>query len=91
MAQCPKCQSSNVAVTEEVYTRKGRAYYRFLQVVFTLLILIFFFSNQEYATGFVSVIGVNIIIWVLSLINASKRATSKTKISCLECKYKTYI
>jgi len=91
MAQCPKCQSSNVAVTEEVYTRKGRAYYRFLQVVLSFVIILFFFSIEEYATGFLSAIGVSIIIWVLSLINASKRATSRTKLSCLLCKHKTYI
>jgi hypothetical protein len=91
MAQCPKCQSPNVVVTEEVYTRKGRAYYRFLQFVFSFALLIFFFSIEEYATGLLSAFGVTIIIWVLSFINSSKRATSRTKLSCLVCHSKTYL
>jgi hypothetical protein len=91
MAQCPTCQSSNVVVTEEVFTRKGRGYYRFLQTITTLGILLSFFAFEAYVQGFLIAILANIVIAIFSILNASKRASSRTKLTCLTCKKKHYI
>jgi hypothetical protein len=91
MAQCSHCQSNNVVVTEEVFTRKGRGYYRFLQTITTFGILILFFAYEAYANGIFFAILANVVIAILSLINASKRASSRTKLTCLSCKRKQYI
>jgi hypothetical protein len=91
MAQCPSCQSENVVVTEEVFTRKGRAYYRFIQTVLVLAIMGISVALNEPLTGFLVAIFVSVILSVLSVVNAGKRALSKTKLSCLNCKTKTYL
>jgi ABC-type antimicrobial peptide transport system permease subunit len=91
MAQCPSCQSTNVVITEEVFTRKGRGYYRFLQTIATIGILMVFFAFEAYSQGLFIAILANIIIGILSIINASKRSSSRTKVTCLICKKKHYI
>jgi hypothetical protein len=91
MAKCPKCQSSNVVVTEEVYTRKGRTFYRFVQTILVILIIMIAYGFNELFLGILLAIAASIVISVFSLINASKRAISKTKLSCLDCKAKTYL
>lgn len=91
MAQCPTCHSSNVVITEEVYTRKGRGYYRFLQSIFIFIIMIPAVALEQIPTGFLLAIGTSIFIWFLSLMNATRRAKSKTKITCLSCRAKHYL
>lgn len=91
MAQCPHCQSSNVVVTEEVYTRKGRGYYSFIQTIVIIGMLIFGFSINDVGLGFLLALGGAIMVSIFSLINASKKANSRTKLHCLSCKTKTYL
>ena len=91
MAQCPRCQSSNVVVTEEVFTRKGSAFYRFWQTIVVIGFVLFGFTINDWGLGFMLAIGGGILVSIFSLVNASKKATSKTKLSCLNCKEKTYI
>jgi hypothetical protein len=87
MPQCPSCQSTNVIVTEEVYTRKGRAYYRFWQTV----VVFFGYAMNDFALGFFLALGGGLTVSVFSLINASKKSVSKTKVSCLSYKQKTLL
>ena len=47
----PSCQSSNVVVTEEVFTRKGRAYYSFLGTIWMIGSMILFFSFEAFVEG----------------------------------------
>jgi len=91
MAQCPACQSSNVVMTEEVFTRKGRAYYRFIQTVVVIVIIAVSFALNEFATGILLALGAGIIVSIFSLINASKKSVSRTKVICLRCKQKHYL
>jgi hypothetical protein len=91
MAQCPTCQSTNVVVTEEVYTRKGRAFYRFWQTIIIVVILLVGFAMEAYAFAFIAAIIGGLSVNVFSLINASKQSTSRTKLSCLACKTKVYL
>jgi uncharacterized membrane protein len=91
MAQCPKCQSTNVVVTEEIYVRKGRAYYRFWQFVVVVTIMLIGIAIGEFALGFLGALTGGVIVSIFSLINASKKSNSRTKISCLSCKEKTYL
>jgi len=91
MAQCPRCQSSNVVVTEEVFTRKGNAFYRFWQTIVVIGFVLFGFAINDWGLGFMLAIGGGILVSIFSLVNASKKATSKTKLSCLNCKEKTYL
>jgi hypothetical protein len=91
MAHCPNCQSSNIVVTEEVYTRKSRLYYRFLQTISIIIIMIISVILNEIIVGFLLSFGVALAIYVLALINASKKSSSRTKISCLDCKKKAYL
>ncbi len=91
MAQCPHCQSSNVVVTEEVFTRKGSGFYRFWQTIVVIGFVLFGFAINDWGLGFMLAIGGGILVSIFSLVNASKKATSKTKLSCLNCKEKTYI
>ncbi len=91
MAKCPSCHSHNVVVTEEVYTRKGRGYYRFLQTLTFFLIIGIAIALEELATGILIAIGSSLLIGVMSLFNAAKRAKSRTKITCLACHNKQYL
>jgi hypothetical protein len=91
MAQCPSCKSNNTVVTEEVYTRKGRSYYKFWQTIIVIASLWFGFATNQVILGILLAIGAAILVSVFSLINAGKRASSKTKITCLDCKAKTYL
>lgn len=91
MAHCPQCQSTNVVVTEEVFTRKGSGYYRFLQTVVFIGFIVFGFIIQDIGLGFILAIAGGILVSVLSLFNATKKATSRTKLSCLQCRAKTYL
>ena len=91
MAQCPRCQSTNVVVTEEVFTRKGRAYYRFWQTVVVVVFVLFGTVIGDLALGFFLGLAGGILVGIFSLINSGKKATSRTKISCIACKEKTYI
>jgi hypothetical protein len=91
MAQCPSCQSTNVIVTEEVYTRKGRAYYRFWQTVVVITLFLVGYAMNDFALGFFLALGGGLTVSVFSLINASKKSVSRTKVSCLGCKEKTYL
>ena len=91
MAQCPRCQSTNVVVTEEVFTRKGRAYYRFWQTVVMVVLVMVGTAIGDLALGFFLGLGGGILVGIFSLINSGKKATSRTKISCIACKEKTYI
>ena len=91
MPSCPHCQSSNVVVTEEVYTRKGRLYYRFWQGVFVFVSIYIGFLVEQLAYGFLAAIAISLVIKVFSLINASKRSRSRTKIICLTCNRKQYL
>lgn len=91
MTQCPKCQSSNVVVTEEVYVRKGKGYYQFWQTILVLLTLGISVAVEQLAVGILIAIAVAITVSVFSLINANKKATSRTKLSCLACQQKTYL
>ena len=91
MAHCPQCQSTNVVVTEEVFTRKGSGYYRFLQTVVVIGFVFFGFIIKDLGLGFILAITGGIFVSVLSLFNAGKKAYSRTKLSCLTCKTKTYL
>lgn len=91
MAQCPKCNSTNVVVTEEVYTRKGNAYYRFWQFIVVVAMIGLGFAIQNPALGFLLGIGGSIMVGVFALINSGKKANSRTKLSCLQCQQKTYL
>ena len=91
MAHCPQCQSSNVVVTEEVYTRKGRAYYSFIQTIVIIGMVLFGFAIDNIGLGFIFALGGAILVSIFSLINAGKKANSRTKLSCLTCKTKTYL
>lgn len=91
MAQCPRCQSTNVVVTEEVFTRKGRAYYRFWQTVVVVVMVMFGMAIGDFSTGIFLGLGGGLLVGFFSLINSGKKATSRTKISCVACKEKTYI
>lgn len=91
MPVCPSCQSSNVVVTEEVFTRKGKAYYSFLGTLWMVGSLAVFFSFEAYAEGVMVTIAGLVVLKVLSIINAGKRAKSRTKVTCLSCKQKTYL
>jgi hypothetical protein len=91
MAQCPSCHSRNVVVTEEVYTRKGRGYYRFLQTLTFIVIIGISVALEQLTTGILIAIGSSLIIGVMSLFNAAKRAKSRTKITCLACRTKQYL
>ena len=91
MAQCPKCQSTNVVVTEEVYVRKGRAYYRFWQFIVVASIMLIGIAVGDIILGFFGALIGGVIVSIFSLINASKKSSSRTKISCLACKEKTYL
>jgi hypothetical protein len=91
MPQCPSCQSTNVIVTEEVYTRKGRAYYRFWQTIVVITLVIFGFAINEFFIGIFLAIGGGLTVSVFSLINASRKSVSRTKISCLLCRQKTFL
>jgi hypothetical protein len=91
MAQCPHCQSSNVVVTEEVFTRKGSGFYRFWQTIVVIVLMLLGVALNDFALGFMLALGGGILVSIFSLVNASKKATSKTKLSCLNCKEKTYL
>jgi hypothetical protein len=91
MPQCPSCQSTNVIITEEVYTRKGRAYYRFLQTVVVFTLFLFGYAMNDFALGFFLALGGGLTVSIFSLINASKKSVSRTKVSCLSCKQKTLL
>jgi hypothetical protein len=91
MPQCPSCHSTNVIVTEEVYTRKGRAYYRFWQTVVVITLFLVGYAMNDFALGFFLALGGGLTVSVFSLINASKKSVSRTKVSCLGCKEKTYL
>ena len=91
MPQCPSCQSANVIITEEVYTRKGRAYYRFWQMIVVITLIVFGFAINDFILGFILALIGAIIVSVFSLINASKKTVSKTKVNCLNCKQKTFL
>ena len=91
MPQCPSCQSTNVIITEEVYTRKGRAYYRFWQIIVVITLIVFGFAINEFVLGFILALIGAIIVSVFSLINASKKSVSRTKVNCLSCKQKTFL
>ncbi len=91
MATCPKCQSDNVVVTEEVFTRKGKAFYRFWQTIIVIFFVLFGFASQNIGLGFILAIVGGLTVNVFSLINAGKQSSSKTKMTCLSCKEKTYI
>ena len=91
MATCPQCQSNNVVITEEVFTRKGRVYYRFLQTILVVLIMVIGFVLNELLTAFFIALLASVIIGIFSLVNASKRAISKTKLVCLSCQHKRYL
>ena len=91
MPTCPSCQSANVVVTEEVFTRKGRAYYSFLGTIWMIGSILIFSSFDTYVEGFLVAIAGLIVIKIVSIFNAGKRAKSRTKLSCLTCKQKTYL
>ena len=91
MAQCPRCQSTNVVVTEEIFTRKGRVYYRFWQTVVVVVMVMFGMTIGDVSTGIFLGLGGGLLVGIFSLINSGKKATSRTKISCVACKEKTYI
>jgi hypothetical protein len=91
MPQCPSCQSTNVIVTEEVYTRKGRAYYRFWQTIIVITLFLLGFAMNDLALGFFLALGGGLTVSVFSLINASKKSVSRTKVNCLNCKQKTFL
>jgi hypothetical protein len=91
MAQCPSCQSTNVVVTEEIFTRKGRLYYRFWQTIWVFFFIGGGFVIEQIAYGFLAAFLSAIIVAIFSLVNASRRATSKTKLTCVTCKRVTYL
>jgi hypothetical protein len=91
MPQCPSCHSTNVIVTEEVYTRKGRAYYRFWQTIIVITLFLLGFAMNDLALGFFLALGGGLTVNVFSLINASKKSVSRTKVNCLNCKQKTFL
>jgi hypothetical protein len=91
MPQCPSCQSTNVIITEEVYTRKGRAYYRFWQTIIVITLFLLGFAMNDLALGFFLALGGGLTVSVFSLINASKKSVSRTKVNCLSCKQKTFL
>ncbi len=91
MAQCPQCSSTNVVVTEEVYTRKGNAYYRFWQFIIVVAMVLLGGAIENYGLGILLAIGGSILVGVFALINSGKKATSGTKLFCLVCKVKTYL
>jgi hypothetical protein len=91
MPQCPSCQSTNVIITEEVYTRKGRAYYRFWQTIIVITLFLLGFAMNDLALGFFLALGGGLTVSVFSLINASKKSVSRTKVNCLNCKQKTFL
>jgi hypothetical protein len=91
MPQCPSCQSTNVIITEEVYTRKGRAYYRFWQTIIVITLFLLGFAMNDLALGFFLALGGGFTVSVFSLINASKKSVSRTKVNCLNCKQKTFL
>jgi len=91
MTQCPRCLSTNIVVTEEVFTRKGRLYYRFWQTVIVVMMVMFGVAIGDLALGFFLGLGGGLLVGIFSLINSGKKATSRTKISCISCKEKTYI
>jgi uncharacterized membrane protein len=78
-------------VTEEVFTRKGRLYYRFWQTVIVVMMVMFGVAIGDLALGFFLGLGGGLLVGIFSLINSGKKATSRTKISCISCKEKTYI
>jgi hypothetical protein len=91
MAQCPSCKSNNTVVTEEVYTRKGKSFYRFWQTIIVIGFIWFGFASNQPVLGIGLALVGGIIVNVFSLINSGKRASSKTKLTCLDCKTKTYL
>ena len=91
MAQCPTCQSSNTIATEEVFTRKGRAYYRFWQTIWVFFFIGGGFVIEQIAYGFLAAFISAILVAIFSLVNASRRTTSKTKLTCISCKHVTYL
>jgi transposase-like protein len=91
MPQCPSCHSTNVIVTEEVYTRKGRAFYNFWQTVVIISMILLGYAMNNLALGFMLALGGAVIVSIFSLINASKKSVSRTKVSCLSCKQKTLL
>jgi hypothetical protein len=91
MAQCPRCQSTNVVVTEEVFTRKGRAFYRFWQTIVVIVFVSFGLAIGDFFLGFFLALGGGILVGIFSLVNAGKKSTSRTKLSCIDCKEKTYL
>jgi len=91
MAQCPHCQSANVVVTEEVFTRKGRGFYSFMQTLVVVTMMLLGFTINNLGLGLMLALGGAIFVSIFSLINAAKKANSRTKLSCLNCKTKTYL
>ena len=91
MPQCPSCQSANVIITEEVYTRKGRAYYRFWQMIVVITLIVFGFAINDFILGFILTLIGAIIVSVFPLINASKKSVSRVKVNCLNYKQKTFL
>ncbi|MBM3909334.1 MAG: hypothetical protein FJ352_00985 [Firmicutes bacterium] len=79
MAQCPHCQSTNVVVTEEVFTRKGRGFYSFMQTLVVVTMVLLGFAINNLGLGFILALGGAIVVSIFSLINAAKKAHSRTK------------
>ena len=77
MAQCPRCQSTNVVVTEEVITRKESVYYRFWQTVVVMVMIGMAIGN--FSTGIFLGLGGELLVGFLSLINAGKKSNVKNK------------
>ena len=91
MLSFPSCPSSNVVVTEEVYTRKGQAYYSFVGTVWMIGSIVLFFSFEAFVEGILVTFAGLVMLKIFRIINAGKRAQSRTKLSCLTCKQKTYL
>jgi hypothetical protein len=59
--------------------------------VVVVVMVMFGMTISDVSTGIFLGLGGGLLVGVLSLINAGKKATSRTKISCITCKEKTYI
>jgi hypothetical protein len=61
----------------------------FWQTVVVVVMVMFGMTISDVSTGIFLGLGGGLLEGVLSLINAGKKATSRTKISCITCKEKT--
>lgn len=89
---CPKCGSTDISITEEVYRHSNRILHKLVMLVLAVVgIIIIFNGENSMGWGIALIVSSFVYGIVVRIYEHIRSAKSRTKCICLKCRNKWYI